>query len=139
MAKIGLSYPIAAKLDESTGTYSDKIVMGKTIKADITPSSYDASQYADDELCEVENGFQSCSETLELNDLTQEVSSYLLGHKIDESTGEMIANKDDTAPYVGHGFYNRVKRNNQLNLDQFGSQRQNLKSQQTAMRLREKM
>lgn len=114
MAKIGLKFPVAAKLDETTGGYKDGIVIGKSIKADISPSNYDASQYADDEKCEVENGFQSCSETLELNDLTQEVASYLLGHKVDEETGEMIANADDVAPYVGHGYYCRVKRNNKL-------------------------
>ena len=35
----------------------------------------------------------------------------LLGHTIDEeSGGEMIANSDDKAPYVGHGFYGRIRR-----------------------------
>lgn len=48
MAKIGLKYLVAAKLNEDGTTYAQGFVVAKAIKANITANSNDVKLYADD-------------------------------------------------------------------------------------------
>jgi phi13 family phage major tail protein len=109
--KIGLKYPVYAKYDDSTGSpvYSSGAVMAKAMSAKIAWTKNDAKVYSDDALDDTDQSIIGGTETLGVNELTLEVQSALLGHAI--SNGELVANADDIAPFVGHGFYGKVKRN----------------------------
>lgn len=112
MKKVGLKYPVCAKYDDSTGSvvYSGGIVMGKAMSANLAWTVNNVPVYADDVLDDIDQSISGGTEALALNELTHEVQAYLLGHTINGSN-ELIANEGDIAPYVGHGFYGRVKRN----------------------------
>lgn len=109
MAKIGLKYVVAAKLNVEGGTYSEGRVLGKAITADITINSTDDVLRADDEVAERVKEFQSGTEALGIDDLTLENHAWLLGHAVTASSGStpatMVCKSDDVAPYVGNGFY----------------------------------
>lgn len=111
--KVGLKYPVCAKYDDSTGSpvYSGGIVMGKAIAEDMTIDSNNTSLYADDALDEIDTSFKSGKTAVEVNDLSVETQAFLLGHTINASTGELVANANDASPYVGHGFYGRTLKN----------------------------
>ena len=47
MAKIGLKYLVAAKLNEDGTTYAQGFVVAKAIKANITANSNDVKLYAE--------------------------------------------------------------------------------------------
>ena len=98
MAKIGLKYPVY-KTEDSQG------VIGKAIQADISITVNNVPLYADDALAENDRSFQNGTLTLGVDDLSDEVYATLLGHEIDEETGEIIASGSDVSPFVGVGFY----------------------------------
>jgi phi13 family phage major tail protein len=112
MAKVGLKYPICAHYSDATGSpvYSNGLVMGKAIAEDLTIESNNTPVYADDALDELDTSFKSGKTAIELNDLSAETQAFLLGHKINGS-GELVANSNDSSPYVGHGFYGRTVKN----------------------------
>jgi phi13 family phage major tail protein len=113
MAAIGLKYPMVALYDESAGTptYKSGMVMAKAIKVDLKWTKNDAELYADDALDEADTSITGGTETLGINDLTYEVQALILGHKYNKESNELVVNENDVAPYVGHGFYGKVKRN----------------------------
>ncbi|MDO4553706.1 MAG: hypothetical protein Q4B70_01005 [Lachnospiraceae bacterium] len=118
MAKVGLKYPVAAKLNED-GSYETGFVIAKAIKATVTANSNDVKLYADDGVSESDKSFRDGSLSLNVDDLTQKNYAELLGHTYKAAgTGEdaapetVIASADDIAPYVGIGFYGAIKRNN---------------------------
>ncbi len=98
MAKIGLKYPVY-KSKSNSG------VIAKAIQADISITYSDVKLYADDVLAESDKSFQSGTITLGVDDLSDTIQTEFLGHEIDETTGELTANKDDESPIVGIGFY----------------------------------
>jgi phi13 family phage major tail protein len=110
--KIGLKYPVCAKYDDSTGTpvYTDGMVMGKAMTANLAWTSNNVPLYADDALDDIDQSISGGTEALGLNELTHEVQAFVLGHQIN-GNGEMVVNENDLAPYLGHGFYGKVKRN----------------------------
>jgi phi13 family phage major tail protein len=111
--KVGLKYPVCASYDDSTGSpvYTGGRVMGKAIAEDITIDSNNTPVYADDALDELDTSFKSGKTAIELNDLSVEEQAFLLGHAINATTGELVANANDASPYVGHGFYGRTVKN----------------------------
>lgn len=113
MAAIGLKYPMVALYDESAGTptYKSGMVMAKAIKVDLKWTKNDAKLYADDALDEADTSITGGTETLGINDLTYELQALILGHKYNKESNELVVNENDVAPYVGHGFYGKVKRN----------------------------
>lgn len=113
MAAIGLKYPVVATYDDSTGapTYKKGMVMAKAIKVDLKWNKNDAELYANDALDEADTSITGGTETLGVNDLTYEVQALILGHKYSTEDKELVVNENDTAPYVGHGFYGKVRRN----------------------------
>lgn len=112
MASIGLKYPVVALYNESTGkaVYSNGMVMAKAMKVDMKWNKNDAELYADDALDEADTSITGGTETLGINDLTYEVQALILGHQYSDETKELTVNENDVAPYVGHGFYGKVKR-----------------------------
>jgi phi13 family phage major tail protein len=111
MKKVGLKYPVYALYSETTGSpvYTGGTVMGKAMSANLSWDKSDVELFADDALDETDQSITGGTETLALNELIHEVQSVLLGHSIN-ANGELIINKNDIAPYVGHGFYGKVKR-----------------------------
>lgn len=110
MAKVGMKYPVAAPY--SAGAHSAGKVIGKAISASISINVAEGTLYADDALAESAKEFISGTLTIGIDDLEDETSVLLLGHKQDTgSAGELIANETDTAPYVGVGFYGKRIKN----------------------------
>ena len=111
MKKIGLKYPVAAIYNDSTGTpvYSDGFVIAKAMSANIRINRNNERLHADDDIDEIDQSFIDGTESLGINELTLEKQSILLGHALEN--GELKANQDDIAPYLGHGFYGRIRRN----------------------------
>jgi phi13 family phage major tail protein len=110
--KIGVKYPVAAIYDDSTGTpvYSGGFVIAKAMKIGLKWTKNSADLYADDALDDTDQSITGGTETLAINELTHEVQSTMLGHKIN-GNGELVVNQDDMAPNMGHGFYGKIKRN----------------------------
>ncbi len=113
MKKIGLKYPVSARYSDVTGApvYTNGIVMAKAMSAKITINKNNSILYADDDIDEIDQSFISGKETLAINELPHDVQAFILGHKIN-ANGEMVANENDISPYVGHGFYGKVRRKN---------------------------
>jgi phi13 family phage major tail protein len=111
MKKVGLKYPVCARYDDSTGlpVYSGGIVMGKAMSANLAWTSNNVELFADDALDDTDQSISGGTEALAVNELTHDVQAFILGHTINGS-GELVVNEGDIAPYVGHGFYGRVKR-----------------------------
>jgi phi13 family phage major tail protein len=110
MKKVGLKYPVAAIYNDSTGTpvYSDGFVIAKAMSANIQIYRNNERLHADDDIDEIDQSFIYGTESLGINELTLEKQSILLGHALEN--GELKANQDDIAPYLGHGFYGRIRR-----------------------------
>jgi phi13 family phage major tail protein len=100
MAKIGLKH-IVYKATTASG------ILAKAVQADIAINLNNEKLFADDELAEIDNSFVDGTITLGTSDLTDAVQAILLGHSYTD--GELIANSDDIAPYVGIGFYGKRK------------------------------
>ena len=111
MKKVGLKYPVYALYDDSTGVvvYTGGAVMGKAMSANLAWNVGNVPLYADDALDDIDQSITGGTETLALNELTHEVQSVILGHTLDAG-GELTVNENDISPYVGHGFYGKVKR-----------------------------
>jgi phi13 family phage major tail protein len=105
-----LKHIVGAKLNASASppTYTNGIVVGKAITANVSVEVNEAILYADDAVAESVKAFKSGKITLNTDDLTYEVQGMLLGHAV---TGDTLrANSNDVAPYVGVGFYGAVIR-----------------------------
>lgn len=103
MAIIGVRGLITGKYDEANNVYLNAKEVADTIDVDIKINSNDAKLYADDQLVESDSTFKDGDVALQLADIDDEIKADWLGHKYAE--GETVYNKDDTAPYVGIGFY----------------------------------
>lgn len=102
MAKVGLKALTYAVLDIDTGDYGTPASLGKAVSSSVSPSSADAKLYADDALAESDSTFVEATVTLEVDDARDAtVLAPLLGHTV--STGEVVRNANDVAPYVGIG------------------------------------
>ena len=103
MAKIGLKYLVAAKLNEDGTTYEKGFVVAKAIKANITANSNDVKLYADDGVSESDKSFKDGNISLNVDDLTQKVYADLLGHEYKAANSEgnepetVVASADDIA------------------------------------------
>ena len=106
MAKIGLKnflFGILTEQEDGTATYGVAQKPAKAISCKVDISNNEATLYADDSLAESDTSFQSGTCTLGVDDENDAMLATLLGHEIDEETGEMVRNATDTAPYVGLG------------------------------------
>lgn len=103
MAKIGLNNFKYSILDEDTEKYNGAKSFGKAIDCKVSIENYTAELYADDTLAESDYTFKKGSVSLTIDEDDDAVFAELLGHTIDEETGEMVRKDTDTAPYVGFG------------------------------------
>lgn len=102
MAQIGLRHFKYSKLS-SDNKYSGPSVLAGAIEAKMSPNIAEAELYSDDTLKESVKEFTKGTLTLTIDEDDDKVFAPLLGHHVDEETGEVIRAKDDTAPYVGFG------------------------------------
>ena len=94
MALIGLNNFWYSKLTEAqdgTPTYDGAKSFGKAVSCSVSISNNSASLYADDQLAEQDNSFQSGTVTLGVDDDREATFADILGHDI------------DTAPWVALG------------------------------------
>lgn len=106
MAKIGLNNFRYSKLTEAadgTPSYDGAKKPAKAISCSVSITNNEAKLYADDGLAESDTSFNSGSVTIGIDDEDTETMADLLGHTVDEETGEMVRNANDTAPYIGFG------------------------------------
>ena len=101
MAKKGIRYFIAGKLNKTTGAYTDGKWFGPVAAFNGTPNSSDVKDYGDDHCVETASEVTGCALSVELNNDDLETQAYLLGHTLTD--GELLVNADDEAPYVGCG------------------------------------
>lgn len=102
MAKVGLKGIRYAVLDTEDNTYGTPASLGKGVSASVTVNNVDAKLYADDALAESDSGFSSATVSVAVDDSRDAtVLAPLLGHTV--STGEVVRNAGDVAPYVGLG------------------------------------
>lgn len=105
MAKIGLNNFKYSVLNETDGvpSYAGAKSLGKAIDCKVSIEKYEAELYADDSLAESDNTFKKGTVTLTVDEDDDTVFAELLGHSVDEETGEMVRKDTDIAPYVGVG------------------------------------
>lgn len=118
MAKSGLKYPVCAKATDNgtTITYSDGMVMGKATSEKVGASASAAKIYGDDAPAEQDNSFAGGTVSVGLTDITDAARVFILGYKegaeVDAATGaKELTTAGAEPPYVGHGFYGKVRRN----------------------------
>ena len=98
---IGLKDLYYAIITEEDGveTYGAPKKMSEAMTADLSVTTADATLYADDALSENVSEFASCTLSLGVKELTNEV----LGQEVDED-GVLYAGDTDEPPYVAVGF-----------------------------------
>lgn len=101
MAKVGLKGLRYAVLDTDDESYGTPASMGKGVSASVSVNNNDAKLYADDALAESDSTFSSASVSVTVDDDRTDVLAVLLGHTL--TSGEIVRNASDTAPYVGLG------------------------------------
>ena len=107
MSKIGVDnlhfYPLL-KDDESGVSYGAGVAIPGTVSIDISPSTNNATLYADNGAWETANTMGEVSVTIELADIPKHIQAALLGHTIDSASGRLISKSTDESPYVGISF-----------------------------------
>ena len=107
MSKIGVDnlhfYPLL-KDDESGMSYGAGVAIPGTVSIDISPSTNNATLYADNGAWETANTMGEVSVTIELADIPKHIQAALLGHTIDSASGRLISKSTDESPYVGISF-----------------------------------
>ena len=106
MAKIGLTnfrYSILTEGSDGSPIFDGPHTPGHAISCSVEISNNDATLYGDDTVIEKDTSFQSGTVTMGIDKDDVETMSTLLGHTVDETSGVMSRNANDTAPYVGLG------------------------------------
>ena len=104
MAKIGLNnfrYGVLTEGVDGTPSYDGAKKPAKAVSCSVSITNTSATLYADDTLAESDTSFQSGTVTMGIDDEDMETMGTLLGHTV--TSGEMVRNANDTAPYVGLG------------------------------------
>lgn len=110
MAKTGFLYVCAGVLNESTGVYNGGKYLGKSATFNVTPTTSDVKDYGDNSVAETDTAVTGGTVSLELNDMVNENYSFILGHSVDEESGEVTFKSDDIAPFLGIGAIGTSKR-----------------------------
>ena len=102
---IGLRDLYYAIITEKNGveTYAIPKKLAEAMTADLSVNTADATLYADDALSEDVSEFASCTLSLGIKELRNEVLSDLLGQEVDDN-GVLYAGDGDEPPYVAVGF-----------------------------------
>jgi phi13 family phage major tail protein len=110
MAIIGLKRPVIAEIDTETTsatTYKSGQILAKAISANVTINNAGTDPlFADDEAAETASGFSDGTIELGIDDLTDAIAAYVLGHQIVNVGGvdELQASTEDVGLYLGLGF-----------------------------------
>ena len=108
MAKIGLQYLVY----KGAGETPSSGVLAAAIQADVSITTNEVKLYANDSVVESDKSFREGAITLGVDDLNDTIQKELLGHTINEQTGEIVAGGTDNNPFVGIGFISINKKNN---------------------------
>lgn len=103
MAQVGLKAIRYGVLDTSDDSYGTPATIGKAVSCSVSVNNSDAKLYADDALAESDSTFTSATVSLVIADDDLATMAVLLGRTPDGTTGEVVRNNDDIAPYVGIG------------------------------------
>lgn len=106
MAKIGLNnfqYGKLSELANGSFSYTDVRSPGKAVSCNVSVTNNSATLYADDELAESYTGYQNATISIAIDEEDNETYSDLLGHTINDN-GEVVANTNDLAPFIGFGY-----------------------------------
>lgn len=103
MAGIGLKNFKYAKLNSDGATYGTVKTLAGAIECNVTLDLSEASLYADDALREQVSLFKSGTLTAGIDDDDDTVFAELLGKTVDQQTGVVTSNSEDTPIYVGFG------------------------------------
>ena len=104
MAKIGLTnfrYSVLTEAADGTPSYAGAVKPAKAVSCNVSVENNDAKLYADDALAESDTSFAGGSVTMGIDEDDLTTMAALLGHTI--SSGEIVRNAEDAAPYVGLG------------------------------------
>lgn len=106
MAYFGLAFPTLAKLNASTGAYTNGFRMGKAVSINITVNENEAKVSGDNITAEVVKEFKDG--TIALGVTTIPVTAYdtVFGHTVTvkENSVNIVDKTDDLANYVGVGL-----------------------------------
>lgn len=107
MAKSGLNNfwisELTAESSAGVPTYGTPEQPGKAVEFSCEPEYNDASLYADDGLAESDKGFKSATVNMTVDKEDIATKAKILGHSTAQTTGELIYNANDIAPYLGVG------------------------------------
>lgn len=106
MAFIGLMNPYIARLvDEEKKKYMDCFMCGEAISVNVTPNYNEAKLHSNNRLSEYVKEFKDGNMVLGTNRLPIEASKVCFGHEVSEDNCEVTYKTNDSANYVGVGFY----------------------------------
>jgi len=105
--------PVQTQPDGTLPTYdaAKKIVLGRLVKADLSPKIATGELYADDGLAERIDEFSSGSLVLGTDDLTDANAAAIYGATLDADSKELSNGVSDTPPYGGVTYYKTIIRN----------------------------
>lgn len=113
MASFGANYPnfapFVTESENGLPTYSNKVTIGKLVKADLTVNLATGELFADDSLSESVSEFASGAIAMETDDMIDTVASTVYGATVME--GMLVDNKGDVAPMGGLAYYKKLMRN----------------------------
>ena len=117
MASFGAKNPYFAPIEsEPEGTLpvykGEPVKIGRLVKADLTLTMASGKLYADDELAESAEEFDSGSIAMETDDILDTVASVIYGATVKEKT--VVYNTSDNPPPGGLAYYKKLMRHGKL-------------------------
>lgn len=117
MAKVGMAYPVWAKLKDHTDgqapEYENGIVLAEAIRADVNEQRADAVQWGDGRQVESDNSVTGGDVTLEVTHLDLEKKAAVKGMAQSGEGGEYELT-DNASPYGGLGYIEITRRGKTL-------------------------
>lgn len=102
MAKKGIEYAVFGLLQEDK-SYKDGKYLSPVAGFNGTPTKSNVTDYGDNRALETDNSVTGGTLSVELNDDNDDIYVFLLGHKKDDQSGEIVYNVNDRPPLVGCG------------------------------------
>lgn len=110
MSKTGFLYACAGILKSDESGYEKGRYLGPSATFSITVTSSDVKDYGDNRVVETDTAVTGGTVSLELNEMLSENNAYILGHAVDEESGEVTFSQDDIAPFLGLGAIGTSRR-----------------------------
>lgn len=115
MAKVGLLYPVYAKITTYTPgsaiTYGTGAVLGQAVKANTSWNHSNAKLYADNVLAESDNSLLGGTIAVEVDNLAQTTAADVLGLVSSGTTSVEYLTTTAASPYVGFGCIRELVKN----------------------------